>query len=215
MPPRAMEALVGLLTPPACREHVLGDLCERYRSPFQYFADALSTVPFVILSRIRRTTDPEFGLMQALALYGSFLAGAWGSDVLLAPSAWWRMAIPAVVALVVFVLWDAYATRPRNALLAVFKATVVAVGCVFLVHGILTSRNAMIGLPIAVLLRGGGLAALIVSALRLFLPGAATVILLSPEGPHRVDRRPPNRGAVLVSVCLLAAAVCVWALWMR
>jgi hypothetical protein len=35
-----MEALVGLLTPPACRDHVLGDLHERYSSPAQYLVDA-------------------------------------------------------------------------------------------------------------------------------------------------------------------------------
>ena len=67
-PPRVMEAVVGFLLPPACREHVLGDLHERYTSPRQYLVDALLAVPLVIASRIRRTTDPDVFLMEALGL---------------------------------------------------------------------------------------------------------------------------------------------------
>ena len=83
-PSKAAEAIVALLLPPACREEVLGDLHERYRSRLQYFTDALSTVPLVILSRIRRTADPQVLLIQAFALYASFLTAAWFKD---APSA--------------------------------------------------------------------------------------------------------------------------------
>ena len=52
--------------PPACREEVLGDFCERYRSPAQYAFDAVFTVPLVISSRIRRTSDPQIVLIQSL-----------------------------------------------------------------------------------------------------------------------------------------------------
>ena len=35
-PPILIEAIVRWLTPAPCREHVLGDLCERYTSPLAY-----------------------------------------------------------------------------------------------------------------------------------------------------------------------------------
>ena len=57
-PPALVDAVIRLLIPPACREHVLGDLWERYTSPRQYVIDALRTLPFVICSQMRRTFDP-------------------------------------------------------------------------------------------------------------------------------------------------------------
>ena len=58
-PSKTAEAIVAVFVPPACREEVLGDLHERYRFPLQYGLDALRTVPLVIISKIRRTADPE------------------------------------------------------------------------------------------------------------------------------------------------------------
>jgi hypothetical protein len=62
-----IEAPIGLLIPPACREEVLGDLYQRYAGPRQYLLDALRAVPLVIASRVRRTTDPAVLLIEALA----------------------------------------------------------------------------------------------------------------------------------------------------
>jgi hypothetical protein len=42
------ERLVARLLPPACHEHVVGDLHERYVSAGQYLRDVLLTVPFAI-----------------------------------------------------------------------------------------------------------------------------------------------------------------------
>jgi len=39
-PPAFLERLVGRLMPASVREHVLGDLSERYRSTSQYIVDA-------------------------------------------------------------------------------------------------------------------------------------------------------------------------------
>lgn len=78
--PNWLETLAGILIPPACREEVLGDLHERYRSPGQYLGDLLSTAPFLILSRIRRNADAQVLVMEALLVYGSFLAGEWYHD---------------------------------------------------------------------------------------------------------------------------------------
>ena len=46
-PPKFLVFLVRLLLPRICREHVLGGLYERYRSPFGYAADAAGAVPAV------------------------------------------------------------------------------------------------------------------------------------------------------------------------
>jgi hypothetical protein len=40
-PPENLEKIVRWLVPAASREHVLGDLNERYRSPGKYLVDAL------------------------------------------------------------------------------------------------------------------------------------------------------------------------------
>jgi hypothetical protein len=40
-----IERLVGALIPPPSREHVLGDLCQRYKSDWQYVLDACRVVP--------------------------------------------------------------------------------------------------------------------------------------------------------------------------
>ena len=44
-PPALMTRLVRALIPPASREHVLGDLNERYVSPRQYVFEALRALP--------------------------------------------------------------------------------------------------------------------------------------------------------------------------
>jgi hypothetical protein len=79
-PSKTAEAIVGTLIPPVCREEVLGDLHERYISPRKYVLEALRTIPLVIVSRIRRTADPQVLLMQAFAWYVSFLGAAWLRD---------------------------------------------------------------------------------------------------------------------------------------
>jgi hypothetical protein len=56
-PPELMEKIVRLLVPPATREHVMGDLSERYRSPRQYLTEVLRSLPFIIVSQIRRTSN--------------------------------------------------------------------------------------------------------------------------------------------------------------
>lgn len=54
-PPRWLEKLVAALIPPLSREHVLGDLSERYRSPGRYVAEALQALTGVLASQMRRT----------------------------------------------------------------------------------------------------------------------------------------------------------------
>lgn len=76
-PPPGLEKLVGWFIPPSCREEVLGDFYEQYRSPLQYIGTAIRVVPCVIASRILRTTDVRVLLMDSLLTYAAFLCSAW------------------------------------------------------------------------------------------------------------------------------------------
>jgi len=102
-PPVLMESVVRLLVPPAAREHVLGDLAERYSSSRQYLLEAARTVPFVLVSQIRRTTYFALWPMVALMLTSGFGGGAAGS--------WPRGLIAALAAMVGFMFRDAYKVR--------------------------------------------------------------------------------------------------------
>ena len=87
--------------------------------------DALSTVPLVILSRIRRTADPQVLLIQAFALYASFLMAAWFKNVSLLQARWGllRLAIPSGMALLGLILEQ---TALIAAMIAVALCVVVA-----------------------------------------------------------------------------------------
>ena len=111
-PPALIEGAIRILIPPTCREHVLGDLSERYTSPRQYLGDALRTLPFVICSQIRRTSDPlplAMQLIPAFVFFGGLIGrpGADGHPV------WLRAIFPAIAVAVAIVLRDAY-TRPAS-----------------------------------------------------------------------------------------------------
>jgi hypothetical protein len=125
-PPEVVATLVRALVPPASREHVLGDLQERYVSPRGYLADALRVVPFIIASRLRRTTQPLLALF-----YGGFLwlGVFWGNQ----QASVFAALIPTLITLAVLALRDVYrgATPkwPRAAAVDVgLAAAVVLIG---------------------------------------------------------------------------------------
>jgi hypothetical protein len=128
-----------LIVPSACREEVLGDLHERYKTPLQYFGDLFSILPFLILRRILRTTDLQLFLTDALLVYGSFLAAAWYRDRLADGNGFLRLAIPAGLTLLYLVLNDALVVSRRSA----FVVNLVWLA-VFLGSG-LTSRTNIYG----------------------------------------------------------------------
>jgi hypothetical protein len=111
------ERLVAWLLPPACREHVLGDLHERYVSAGQYVRDAILTVPYAIWGQVRRTTSPMSAGAQAGAVYVAFLAaGAVAGSGPAEPSlASAGAGLAALSALVVVALRDAWAGRTARA----------------------------------------------------------------------------------------------------
>ena len=83
-------------------EDVLGDFEEGAKSRRQYVKEAVSVFAPVIISRIRRVTDVQVLLMQALALYASFAAAAWylgESEFLYQRAGLMLLAIPTAVSI--------------------------------------------------------------------------------------------------------------------
>ena len=143
-PSKCAEAVVAFLLPRSCREEVLGDLYERYKSPLQYAADAVFTVPLVIASRIRRNSDPQIVLIEVLTMYLAYWAATWYVDrsFMWTESAFLFLAIPAVATMVLFALWDAYDASRRKPILcatlgALFAFVTGAVPLEILVGGVL------------------------------------------------------------------------------
>jgi hypothetical protein len=177
-----LEAITALLIPPACREEVLGDLRERNTAPQPYALDAIRAVPLVIVSRIRRTTDPQLLLMHAFVLYLSFYVTCWFKDraLLYEPWALARLAIPGAVTLLALVLEDAYARPGHRSPLRLVRGPLLGVAWMLLFQAMLLSQAALstgsspLTLPWWILLCGGALGLLLTSALRM---------LFSPQWP--------------------------------
>lgn len=167
-PSKISEVIAGWLIPPACREEILGDMRERYRSGAAYLLDAAHVIPSVIYSRIRRTTDAVMALMQAASMYTAFVVAARGLDgALLADKRGFaRLAIPAVIVLATTILADAYSNpRRRWPLRPLFAAT--------LGFALAYSAQPMLNqwaLPASVFAWGSGTSLLLVSTLRLTFP---------------------------------------------
>jgi hypothetical protein len=160
-PPVLVERVVRFLTPPSAREEVVGDLSERYRSPVQYLGDATVTVPFVIASQIRRSSNlPVLGL-QAFILFtclGGFVAEV------AEPPMWMRAAIPTATGFVGLVLRDAYRTADAHSIRRAVVDGLVAVLCVAL------SQAILLGLTVSGGLKSGWLLAPQLAILGLLAP---------------------------------------------
>jgi len=171
-PPKAIEALVAILLPPACREEVLGDLHERFISPRHYISDAVFTVPCVVASRIRRTTDLQVFAMEAFAVYVSFLCAAWqwaGRAFLGEQRGLVRLAIPTVAALIALVLRRAYAVPGRRSRWAPFLDAACGAGGAALSQAALWNIGRELVLPLWILISGGATTVLLLAALRMVL----------------------------------------------
>ena len=168
-PPKIIEAAVELVLPPACRESVVGDLCERYTSPGRYLREAALTVPLVILSRILRTTDAALLFLEACALFLSFVAAArfYNDGIFFGQqNVYLRMAPPVVLALVGLVLVDAYAPAAKRMIMGPAAAF-----CAIWLQFSVMSRNADWTLPIEVVLSGSLGGVLMVAGLRALFTG--------------------------------------------
>lgn len=101
IPPAVLTRLATALIPPDAREHLVGDLCERYTSPGRFIADVLRGLPFALATRIRRTT--VFGLWPFLSALLVVFLGAGP-----APSVWLRGLVPTFTLLIAYMFRDAY-----------------------------------------------------------------------------------------------------------
>lgn len=164
-----IEKSVGIFIPPACREEVLGDLRERNDGVQLFIYDALRTVPFVILSRVRRTTDSVVLLMQAFCCYVSYLTAAWvfAPSMIAKQEGLLRLAIPCTIALVMLMLADAYADPRKKPLLRPVLAVALAFAAVFAVH---LARPLLPGIVMAI---GSGMSILFLLVLRMLFPPLA------------------------------------------
>ena len=169
-PPVVLETIVEWLVPPACREHVVGDLSERYRSDVQYIIDALHTVPFVVASRIRRTLIASLLLAQACALFLSFEA-AWrlaGMPFLSRLAQLVPFLIASLISVCLLVLCDAYADGVRSKFRLTLEAA-VCLGLSYFVQLGLSILRPGLALPNLVMLYATVIGILLVSALRVYL----------------------------------------------
>ncbi len=171
-----IERWVRRLTPPACREEVLGDLAERCASPREYLHDAVRTLPFVIASRLRRTTNPVYVLMVGLFLWWASFYGSFQAH-------WLVATIPTVLILAVLALRDAWRlpTLERQARTVALDVTLVAT-TVLLSQGILWWRAPALLLNRPALLVGFPLGLGILYFLRLQSPtGVLLAGRLAPQ----------------------------------
>jgi len=171
-PPKMVEAIVALVVPPACREEVMGDLHERCKTRLQYIADVLSTVPLVIWSRFRRIADLQTLVIQAFALYISFMAAALLNDRTILTTEWGplRLALSAAVALLGLILDDIYATRGRPLSAAVTRGPLLAFLMALASQTLLRIVHPDLALPRWVALNGCAMSLLLSSAIRMWFP---------------------------------------------
>ena len=171
-PSKAAEAIVAVLVPPASREEVLGDLHERYSSPSQYGFDALRTIPLVIFSRIRRTTDPLVLPMQAFVLYLSFLIAAWLQDgaFLHGQAGLMRLAIPAAIVMLGLILDDAYAKPGQRSPLKLIRGPVLGFALALAAQGVFRIADPNLAIPAWIAFYGCAISLPLSSALRILFP---------------------------------------------
>ncbi len=130
-------------------------------------------MPCVIVSRIRRTTAAGLFLMEAFALYLSFLGAAWKGDAMAFLHEPWgllRLAIPTVVALVALMLGDAYSNPGKRSPLKPFLQATLGVGFAALSQAALWTADRELVLPRWIMISGGGLSVLLISTLRTLFP---------------------------------------------
>jgi hypothetical protein len=156
--PSRLEALVAPLIPRACREEVLGDLHERNPAGDcnVFLRDALLTVPQVIASRIRRTSDRCQLSLCTVVLYFSFFTAAWfeARQLIYEPGGPWRLAIPCAAALLAMVVDDAYASSAGTPFSRRLRGPMVAISAALVSQGALWAAGSALVLPPAIVIRG-------------------------------------------------------------
>ena len=173
-PPALAEAVVRALVPPSSREHVLGDLHERFTSTRQYLLDALAALPFVVGSRIRRTTHPIGFVFTVVFLWFAVFYGP-------SQKSWLTASIPSVAGALAFVFRDAYRTiKPRYVREAAFDAAAFALAAA-LSQGLVALIAPDLILSVPALTVGLPLGSLVLFLLRVQMPGGVAPARLPGE----------------------------------
>jgi hypothetical protein len=133
----------------------LGDLSERCASPREYLRDALRTLPFVIASRLRRSTKPLYLLMMGMFFWWAIFYGNYQAH-------WQAATIPTVLILAVLALRDAWRAQTLQRLartvaidIALVAAVVLSSQAVlwFAAPALVLNRAALvIGLPLGLVI---------------------------------------------------------------
>jgi len=218
-PSRTAERIVAMLVPPACREEVLGDLHERFLSRSQYVRDALHVVPLVILSRIRRTADPQIWLMQGFALYVSFVVTAWLMDGAILGEQWGllRLAIPAAMAWLGLILEDAYARPGRRLATILSRGPAMGVVLALLSQATLLATNPDWAVPQAVAVYGCVASLFLASSVRMLFPPAADQLqgVNAPAVWLKLTGGTPDapRGLLVWGIVLVAVTLLAYVMW--
>jgi hypothetical protein len=220
------ESLVAFFIPSACREEVLGDLYERYLSPPRYAFDAFCTVPFVIASRIRRTSDVRVLLSQILALYLAYLLAArfTAARLLVEPYGLLRLAAPVIPAIAGMALDDAYANPWRPSSLGPVRAPVTGILLALISQIAFRLEGWDIAVPGWTLANGSVLALLFATGVRMLFPPVTQQHLQGIDIPPSWLKQagPPVPPAMLRAVkgvvpivALLLVAFIAYRLWER
>ncbi len=167
-PSKVAEILAGYLIPSACREEILGDMRERYRSGWGYCLEAAQVIPCAIYSRVCRTTDGVMALMQAGSMYTAFLIAAKCFDAAAISEKYGlaRLAIPPVIVLAVMSLADAYSNPRKRWLLKPLFAPTLGFAAAYIEQQMYRQWS----LPVSVFAWGSGAGLLLVWTLRLAIP---------------------------------------------
>lgn len=212
-PPKIIEAFVYWLVPPACREEVLGDMRERNQNVAQYLIEAACTVPLVIYSRIRRTTDALVALMEVLSTYTAFVVAAWWLDhaMLLNDDSFARLALPPLIFLVTIMLADAYSNPAKRWPLKPLFGPILGFAFTYAVEMIHHWA-----LPASVLSWGGAMSVLLLSMLRLTFPPVTERLQAAkiPAFWQKLELVPPSlslRGALLPCALVLLVVLYLFA----
>jgi len=136
-PPELAENLVGWFLPPACREEVLGDLCESYENVLQYALGAATVVPRVVFSQIRRNTGLWSFLLTTCGVSYGVAAGVFHLSLEGHPGALLRVAIPVIPAVLILLIRNGYAALEDRRRRAITLDVTVAMGAAALTQLIL------------------------------------------------------------------------------
>jgi hypothetical protein len=191
-----LERIFRLLLPPASREHVLGDLHERCKSPRQYLAEAISVLAPVVISRIRRTTDFQVLLMEAFAVYLSFSANAWwlGAKTFLYDHAGFaRLSIPTTVTVAGLLFCNAYSDLDKqSSVVRPILQSAVSIALAFLGQAVLFDTSPDFAVPFGIMLYGSCTGFLLLATLRMLFPPilgrqAQRALLIRPPVSQKPD----------------------------